>query len=149
MNERLEKLLEELIEVIMSFFSRKDEEEGKKNLKQYREHMLKEIEKIPEWKKVVGEDKPDMGEVLGHYPHLGAVAFLGKFRFTDCPEVKVLQNDFSAEILETILGKKRVQVAQKAEPAWQIVLNTDKETACAILALCYLVSKKKKILKLL
>ncbi len=122
----------ELGEQVDSFFTRRTEDQGKAALKEHRDQVLAQI--------------PQMDGILREYPMYGAIGFLGKFQFTDCPEVNALAKASSAKALEAIRAKKALKLADSARPAWDHLLEKDPEALCAIVALCFLASKKKAII---
>ena len=130
---QLKRQFAELGEQVESFFIRKTEDLGKAALSEHRNQILAQI--------------PGMVGLLREYPMYGAIGFLGKFQFTDCPEINALAKTSSAEVLEAIRAKKAVKLAESARPAWDYLLEKDPEAMCAIVALCFLASKKKAITK--
>lgn len=133
MNEtKTKEQFQELTQLIDSFFTRKTEGEGKVLFKENRDQLLNSFSSIPL-------------EVLQNFPAYGAMGFLGKFQFEDCPETKALNTQSSASMLEGIRAKKAVKLAESARPAWDFLLKADSEVACAILALCYKAHNNKTI----
>jgi hypothetical protein len=126
--EDIQRHFEDLMEHVNSFFTRKNKEEGKKDLKKHSQGVLEEIE--------------HMESLLTQYPAYGAIAFLGKFNFEDCPVLKELEEEVSEELLLKIQEKKSVRVAKSAKDAWDYLVSHNLKTACAVLALCYLYETK-------
>jgi hypothetical protein len=131
----LQELTSELSEQILGFFTRKNFEEGQKALHKHCDQMLKQI--------------PEMLELLKEYPMYGALAFVGQFEFSDCPEVKelTLSNADSPEVLEEIRAKNAIQISQDAYPQWECVFNHNKVIAHTILCLCYFATTQPKLRK--
>jgi hypothetical protein len=88
---------------------------------------------------------PDMGELLKQEPVYGAIGFLDKFQFVDCPEVNALSKESSADILHAIREKKALRLAESVKPVWDVLLERDPESLCSIVALCFLASKNRKV----
>lgn len=128
--EELKNQLLELKIQVEGFFGRKTKEVEKKYFKNHRENILE----------VIKESAP----VIRKYPVYGAIAFLGKFRFdSDCPKVKSLSKGTSEKLLREIQGQQSVQLAESARDAWSHLTTHEPETACVILALCYMASSSK------
>jgi hypothetical protein len=130
---QLQFQLAELREQVDGFFSVKTEVQGRKALKEHCDQVLAHL--------------PEMIEVLSIYPTIGAMAFLGKFEFSKCPEVDVLAEKTSGEILETIRAGKKVKVEQGASLTWIWLRDEDPEIACKVLAICFLASREEEISK--
>lgn len=132
---KLKEQLAELIQLVDAFFKRDTVVRARASFNSHRAEVLKQI--------------PEMGELLREYPAYGAIAFLGRFKFTECAEVNSLAKGSSAQLLQTIRDKKVVQLEEAARPAWSFLLESDMEASCAIMALCFMARKNAKIKQVL
>lgn len=135
MNRReLEAQFDELLEQVESFFNRKSEKEGIEALKDHRDQVLSQIPEMDE-------------EILHSMPFYGAIGFLGKFRFVDCPETQTLERESSVELLNAVREKKALQLAENARDSWGHLLEKKPECLCVIVSLCYISTKNNKLNK--
>lgn len=119
-------MFNEMEEHVLSFFIRKDDTEGKKDLQRSCKDFLKQMQ------------TPQMLGILDTYPVYGAMAFLGQLSFDDCVEVRRLAVESSPEVLEAIRAKRAVKVSEDALPYWQhLCENKSEKIVCTILCLCY------------
>ena len=127
----LKRQLLELVEQVSAFLGRGTSTQAYNSFKEHREALLKQI--------------PEMGELLKTQPVYGAIAFLGKFQFEECPDLLDLEKGSSPEKLANLLGTNAIKVAVSANPAWEFLLKHDKEVLCTILALCFIARKNPTI----
>ena len=124
--DTLDTLFGEMEEHVLSFFIRKNDTDGKKDLQRSCRDFLSQIK------------TPQMLDIIDTYPVYGALAFLGQLSFEDCAEVHRLAVSNSPEVLEAIRAKMAVKVSEDALPDWQhFCKHKSEEVVCTILCLCY------------
>jgi hypothetical protein len=122
--EEIQKHFEDLMDHVASFFTRKNKEEGTKDLKKHSKGVLEEIQ--------------HMDDLLKQFPAYGAIAFIGKLQFENSPILRKLEEEVSEELFHQIQKERAVRVAKSAKEAWDYLVSRNLKTACAVLALCYL-----------
>lgn len=132
---RLTDQVKELEEQMRGFFGRKTEAESIELLLKYQQDIRNKI--------------PEMQGVLHEEPVFGAIALIGEFNFNDsCKKLRSLLSGSSAALFEEIQANRSVQVSESACPTWEVI-KTNPETACAVIGICFLGSKRAKVRSIL